>query len=44
VGSGAGLSKKLPRFEDVFVDDMDINGVVASKATIAESMGTGSGL
>ena len=38
------VPQKLPRFEDVFVDHMHINGVVASKAAIAESVGTGSGL
>jgi hypothetical protein len=35
------VSQKLPRFEDVFVDHMHINGVVASKAAITKPMGTG---
>ena len=38
------VPQKLPRFEDVFVDDMYINGVVAGKAAITKPMGTGGGL
>ena len=38
------VPQKLPRFEDVFVDHMHINGVVASKAAITKPMGTGGGL